>query len=103
VEEFAKIRRIARVEGFVDQRLGEAIRCASPHGAAGLGVGRAPARKTPERAAPKLETVRDLIDGMLRQDIDAPRKQRQTATRIWRRLLDECCASLPMNTLRHTL
>jgi transposase len=44
--------------------------------------------------------VRDLIDGMLRQDIDAPRKQRQTATRIWRRLLDEHGAEVGYPTVR---
>lgn len=44
--------------------------------------------------------VRELIDGMLRQDIDAPRKQRQTATRIWHRLLDEHDADVGYPTVR---
>jgi transposase len=50
--------------------------------------------------APKLQAVRGLIDDMLRQDIDAPRKQRQTATRIWHRLLDEHGAQVGYPTVR---
>lgn len=37
---------------------------------------------------------------MLRQGIDAPRKQRQTATRIWHRLLDEHGADVGYPTVR---
>lgn len=48
-----------------------------------------PPRKNPLRPAPLLDTVRELIDGMLRQDRTAPRKQRHTATRIVARLRDE--------------
>jgi transposase len=48
-----------------------------------------PDRKTPERAAPVLDAVAGLIDGMLREDLDAPRKQRHTARRIFERLRDE--------------
>ena len=46
-------------------------------------------RKTPERRSPRLEPFKALIDGWLRADLDAPRKQRHTATRIHARLLDE--------------
>ena len=48
-----------------------------------------PPRKTPERPAPKLEPIKPLIDDMLRADLDAPRKQRHTARRVYARLLDE--------------
>ncbi len=48
-----------------------------------------PDRKVPVRAAPVLETVAGLIDGMLREDLDAPRKQRHTAMRVFERLRDE--------------
>jgi len=48
-----------------------------------------PDRKTPERAAAVLDGVRELIDGMLREDLDAPRKQRHTARRVFERLCDE--------------
>jgi len=46
-------------------------------------------RKVPARQAPVLDAVAGLIDVMLAQDLDAPRKQRHTARRIWQRLHDE--------------
>jgi hypothetical protein len=46
-------------------------------------------RKTPVRQAPVLAAVAGLIDAMLREDLDAPRKQRHTSRRIWQRLADE--------------
>lgn len=41
-----------------------------------------PERKTPERAAPALDAWKPVIDAMLREDLDAPRKQRHTAKRV---------------------
>jgi transposase len=46
-------------------------------------------RKVPVRQAPVLNGVAGLIDAMLREDLDAPRKQRHTFRRIWQRLRDE--------------
>lgn len=100
VELFAQIRRDARVEGLSIRELArrhsvhrrtvrQALESADP-----------PRRKPRQQAAPKLDAVRELIDGMLRQDIDAPRKQRQTATRIWHRLLDEHGADVGYPTVR---
>ncbi|MGH3992683.1 MAG: IS21 family transposase, partial [Pseudonocardiaceae bacterium] len=49
-----------------------------------------PARKRPQgRVAPKLGPYRELIDGWLKADREAPRKQRHTARRVWERLRDE--------------
>jgi transposase len=48
-----------------------------------------PGRKVAERRAVVLDGVRDLIDGMLREDLAAPRKQRHTAKRVFERLCDE--------------
>ena len=49
-----------------------------------------PARKRPEgRPAPKLGPYRELIDGWLDADREAPRKQRHTARRVWQRLVEE--------------
>ena len=48
-----------------------------------------PDRKVPARAAPVLDEVRRLIDDMLREDLEAPRKQRHTARRVFERLCDE--------------
>jgi transposase len=48
-----------------------------------------PPRRNPPRSAPVLESVCELIDGMLAEDLAAPRKQRHTAKRIFERLRDE--------------
>ncbi len=48
-----------------------------------------PARKRPEREQPKLGPIKDEIEQILRLDLDAPRKQRHTAHRIWTRLREE--------------
>ena len=40
-------------------------------------------------AGSRLESCRGMIDAWLRDDFDAPRKQRHTAKRIFDRLLDE--------------
>jgi transposase len=48
-----------------------------------------PPRRTPVRRAPKLDGVKAIIDQWLREDLDAPAKQRHTAQRVWQRLVDE--------------
>lgn len=48
-----------------------------------------PARKQPVRQRPKLGPVTDFIDEILHADQNAPRKQRHTAHRIWRRVQQE--------------
>jgi transposase len=48
-----------------------------------------PDRRSPARAAPVLDQVRGWVDEMLRQDLEAPRKQRHTARRVFDRLVDE--------------
>ena len=45
--------------------------------------------KVPARQSPVLDAVTERIDAMLREDLDAPRKQRHTSRRIWQRLRDE--------------
>ncbi|GAA3415624.1 hypothetical protein [Streptosporangium vulgare] len=46
-------------------------------------------RRTPQRRSAQLEPFKKVIDEWLRADLDAPRKQRHTSTRIHRRLVDE--------------
>jgi transposase len=46
-------------------------------------------RKTPVRAKPKIEAVKEWIDAILKADQSAPRKQRHTARRIFNRLRQE--------------
>jgi transposase len=60
-----------------------------------------PVRRTPVgRPAPKLGEYRELIDEWLIADRDAPRKQRHTAKRIWRRLVDEHGVDVAETTVR---
>lgn len=101
VELFAAIRRDARVEGLSVRAL------AKRHGVHRRTVRQAlasatpPARKTPTRSSPRLDPFKDAIDDMLRADLEAPRKQRHTATRILARLIDEHAATgLSYSTVR---
>ena len=60
-----------------------------------------PVRKRPEgRSAPRLGEFRGLIDEWLIADLVAPRKQRHTARRVWRRLVDEHGADVAESTVR---
>ena len=45
-----------------------------------------PARKRPAREQPRLGPIKDQIEQILQLDLEAPRKQRHTAHRIWTRL-----------------
>ena len=61
-----------------------------------------PARHYPQRARPKLDAVASFIDRVLEEDLRAPRKQRHTARRLYRRLLTEFPgAALAESTLRN--
>jgi transposase len=48
-----------------------------------------PAHRYPARAKPKLDALASFIDAVLDEDRRAPRKQRHTARRIYRRILTE--------------
>jgi transposase len=48
-----------------------------------------PSRRYPARAKPKLDAVAGFIDAVLEADRVAPRKQRHTARRLYRRILTE--------------
>jgi transposase len=83
------IRALARKYGVHRRLVREALMHAGP----------AP-RKTPERRSPQLESLKEVIDGWLRDDLDAPRKQRHTATRIHARLVEERGAGVSYWTVR---
>ena len=89
VEQFEQIRRDRDREGLSIRALAER------HGVHRRAVRQAlaspvpPAKRTPaSRPAPKLGAYRELIDGWLVADVEAPRKQRHTAKRIWQRGVD---------------
>ncbi len=89
VELFAAIRRDARVEELSIREL------ARRHGVhrrtvrQALAAAQPPSRKRSARSSPRLDPFKEAIDAMLRADLDAPRKQRHTATRILARLIEE--------------
>ena len=72
------VRALARRHGVHRRVVREALASPAP-----------PPRKVPVRQSPVLDAVAELIEVMLREDLDAPRKQRHTARRIWQRLRDE--------------
>ena len=101
VDVFASIRRDARVEGLSVREL------ARRHGVhrrmvrMALASAEPPPRKVQVRVAPRLAPFKEAIDQMLRVDLDAPRKQRHTATRVLARLAEEHGATeLSYSTVR---
>ena len=100
VDLFARIRRDARVEGLGTRKLAARYSVGRNTVRRALQSAEPPTRKTPDRVAPKLGPFKALIDGMLREDLSAPRKQRHTATRIWNRLVDEHDADVGYPSVR---
>jgi transposase len=101
VELFEQIRRDRDREGLSIRALAER------HGVHRRAVRQAllsalpPVKRSPVcRPAPKLGAYRAIIDGWLEADRDAPRKQRHTAKRIHRRLIDEHGAKVAETTVR---
>jgi transposase len=101
VELFELIRRDRDREGLSIRALAER------HGVHRRAVRQAlaspvpPAKRSPvSRPAPKLGAYRAIVDAWLEGDRDAPRKQRHTAKRIHRRLVDEHGADVAETTVR---
>jgi transposase len=101
VELFEQIRRDRDREGLSIRALAARYRVHRRTVRQALGSPLPPPRKRPEgRPAPALGEYRALIDEWLEADRAAPRKQRHTARRIWRRLVDEHGAQVAERTVR---
>lgn len=100
VELFARIRRDARVNGFSIRSLAKAYRVSRRTVRQALATAEPPGRRVSARSSPKLDRYRSLIDQMLLADLDAPRKQRHTAQRVFDRLVDEHQAVISYSTVR---
>ena len=84
------IRALAAKHGVHRRAVRQALESAVP----------SPKRRPESRPAPKLGGYRGLIDEWLIADLVAPRKQRHTAKRIWRRLVDEHGVRVAETTVR---
>lgn len=92
VELFAAIRRDARVEDLSIRELADRHHVHRRTVRQALVSAFPPVRKTPVRVSRRLEEHKPVIDGWLKDDLDAPRKQRHTARRVFARLVDERAA-----------
>jgi transposase len=101
VELCAVIRRDARVEECSIRELADRYHVHRRTVRQALASAIPPPRKTPARMSPRLEPFKGFVDGMLRSDLDAPKKQRHTARRVLARLVDEHgAADLSYSTVR---
>jgi transposase len=101
VELFEQIRRDKDREELSERALAARYRVGRGTVRQALASPVPPARKRPEnRPAPKLGAYRELIDEWLIADVVAPRKQRHTAKRIWKRLVDEHGVAVAEVTVR---
>ena len=90
VELFEAIRRDARLEGLSIRELAERHQVHRRTVRQALDAALPPPRRTyPARRCPAIEPWALVIDGWLVADLDAPRKQRHTARRVWQRLVAE--------------
>lgn len=102
VDLFARIRHDSRVEGLSIRALARRHNVGRKTVRQALASAAPPRPKARARSAPRLDPFRDAIDDMLRSDLDAPRKQRHTATRVFNRLADEHGAQqLSYSTVRN--
>jgi len=100
VELYERIRRDHRERKWGVRRLAREHHCHRRDVRLALANPRPPERKTREWERPALGPHLAAIDAMLKEDRTAPRKQRHTARRIWKRLTKEHAATVAESTVR---
>jgi len=101
VEQFERIRRDARDEGLSIRALATKHRVHRRTVRQALADAVPPPRKSPERVAAVLGPHEATVRRWLTEDLDAPRKQRHTARRVWQRLLEEEGAEVAESSVRN--
>ena len=97
---FESIRKEHRDEGLSVRALAKRHRVHRRTVEQALANATPPARKVPVRQSPVLGAHREQVRAWLVADLDAPRKQRHTARRVWQRLTEEYDAQLAESTVR---
>jgi transposase len=100
VEQFERIRRDARDEGLSIRALAAKHKVHRRAVRQALADAVPPPRRTPVRVAPVLGPHMGTVRGWLTEDLEAPRKQRHTARRIWQRLIEEEGVSVAESSVR---
>jgi transposase len=100
VELHEKIRKASREEGLGIRALAARFHVHRRTVREALASATPAARRVPERCSPALGPWQGLIREWLGADRSAPRKQRHTAHRVWKRLSDEHGAKLAESTVR---
>jgi transposase len=100
VEQFEGIRRERRDEGASIRELAERHKVHRRTVRAALADAVPPQRKAPERKSPVLGPYEATVRAWLTADLDAPRKQRHTARRVWQRLIEEEGAGVAESSVR---
>jgi transposase len=103
VEQFERIRRDAREKDMSIRRLAAKHNVHRRTVRAALACAVPPPRKEPARTAPVLGPWLETITGWLKDDLDAPRKQRHTGRRVWQRLVEEHGAVIAESTVTHAV
>ncbi len=100
VEQFERIRRDGRDQGLSIRELARRHEVHRRTVRQALADAVPPERKTPARVAPVLGGYEATVRGWLVDDLDAPRKQRHTARRVWQRLVEEEGAAVAESSVR---
>lgn len=101
MEQFERIRRDARDEGLSIRALADKHKVHRRTVRAALADAVPPPRKAPERVAPVLGPHEATVRAWLTKDLEAPKKQRHTARRVWQRLIEEEGVAVAESSVRN--